>query len=392
MTLRRIFTLEPASQNCGSVQPREGLRVWKAVVLCAFLVQLIEDVPASSSNTALVQGRFRPLYGEQLLAARQARDAANVLLEEYKRLHLGPPLTAFRNELKHSEHAYRSEQEAGDFERVVSAFEDIVKKYEGTEIAAYAQLRLCEPYKYRGDARRAINQAKLTAKTFAGTRYEAKAYMTTGNIYLQHLHDPAKAVAWFERIPKPATDSNDGVVRPSEYNEAHVLYLSAQQQMAKCEIKLGKATDAIERYEQLSGHYPQFKAHLDDALRTELDYDLYDRFEVDRTQMLDYVMEPTPFVSEPPPALQGLAKAGTRRSPEDSSVGQTNAKTAIEPNAVVGRALLAQSDTSAEQAARQFPVLATIAIALIAMLVIGLLIFRRFKLTKEVMSPMAKNQ
>lgn len=253
-------------------------------VSCPLRAAALSDVDGTAQHK---NWQIRNLYGKELTAARQARDSADALFEEYKRLYPCPVV--------------KSAEESRDFKRVMAAYGEAIKQYEGTDIGAYCQLRRCEPYKYRGEFRRAIEQAQTAAADYAGTAYETRAYFAIATLYLQGLHDPQGAIPWFERIPQPSSTDPERVVGPQEYNEDHKLYLSAQQQIAKCEIALGRGIGAQERYARLSTSYPQFKEHFSDVLRFEQESDLYNRFGVDDAHLLDYVMESYPSRSVPAP-------------------------------------------------------------------------------------------
>jgi tetratricopeptide (TPR) repeat protein len=260
-----------------------------SLVLCLLLFPAV--ILAGENDANQIEYRqLRSLSAEELQEADKARDDADKMLAEYKRIYR---ISRSRYpKIRPNELANMpiSKQQIRDFERSASAYKEIVDKYEGTEIAAYTQLRLCEPYRYMGQYQEAVSQAQKAAEIFVGTIYETKAYHRAGMIYLQDLREAQRAADWFEKITKPANNKTNGAVTTEKNDQNHWLYLSAQQQIAKCEIQLGKAKNAIKRYEELAERYPQNKATLDHDLEFELNADMRQRFKVQRIDFLADLM------------------------------------------------------------------------------------------------------
>lgn len=176
-----------------------------------------------------------------------------------------------------------------DSEEVEQAYKNVIKKYPQTEIAAYSGLRLSGFYSYQTEHERAIEQAKEVAIQFHGTALENNANFTVGLQYLQAKNDPHEASNWFKKIRKPS-DLNK--VDSQHYNEAEKLYLSSQQQIAKCEFKMAKAAYARRRYERLMERYPQFKTELENFQKAESIADMERRMNLDLAAMRHEVIHP----------------------------------------------------------------------------------------------------
>ena len=237
-------------------------RAWVAssVMLDAVLVlvsPLIAEEPTSQHAI-----RIRELRGRELQEARAASDAADQMRAAFESAYPWKPSDA-RSENASPASAAAQEEFAG----VEAAYKEVMDKYAHTEIAAYCGLRLSGLYKYRRDTTRAVDQAKDTASQFAGTSYETNALFTVGLIYLQSLHDPRQAAEWFKKIPKPSAAD---IVGRDQYDEAEKLYLSAQQQIAKCELAMGRRAYADRRYERLASRYPQFRTAIEQTRTSQL--------------------------------------------------------------------------------------------------------------------------
>jgi len=197
-----------------------------------------------------------PLRGEKLLAARKARDHADRTRAAYEQRHRTP--------------VSRSAAEAKAFQEAVTAYEAAINDYPGTEIAFYCRQRLGGLYGYRGELDNQLALLKATAAKFAGTPLGPKACVSLGLHYLQGRHDPAAAIPWLERVYFPGGGRADRAVPGDKYNEGHVLFLSAQQTMAKCEIRLGRPAKAAVRYAALIRRYPQYEESLSRAHEFEM--------------------------------------------------------------------------------------------------------------------------
>jgi len=147
---------------------------------------------------------------------------------------------------------------------VARAYKEVIDRYPHTEIAAYCALRLSGFYQYQGKFDEALELSAKTAGEFAGTLEGFEAAFNTGLIYAQARHEPAEASKWFARIPKPN--------KPADvpYDEADKLYLSAQQQLTKCELALGRDGQAEARASDLTQTFPQHGQELDRSFRFEV--------------------------------------------------------------------------------------------------------------------------
>ena len=103
-----------------------------------------------------------------------------------------------------------------------------------------------------------------TATEFADTPEGIKAVFNTGLIHLQARHDPAEASKWFARVTKPAKPAG------ALYDETDKFYLSAQEQLIKCELMLGLDGQAEERAKKLKQVFPQYAGEVARSYQTEL--------------------------------------------------------------------------------------------------------------------------
>jgi tetratricopeptide (TPR) repeat protein len=170
----------------------------------------------------------------------------------------------------------RSADEQQAFDAVVSAYELVLKSYGGTESAASCQLHLAALYTYRGQPDEALEMLEEAARCYAGTPYNTRVVSTLGLHYLQGLRDPERAIPWLQKVePPPGADEN-GAVPAAAYNEAHKLYLSAQESIARCETQLGKPELAEQRSEALGLRYPMHREYIMQAYQSGLESALSD--------------------------------------------------------------------------------------------------------------------
>jgi hypothetical protein len=157
----------------------------------------------------------------------------------------------------------------GPFEReadeIVRAYEELIERYRGSEIAAYATMRLAGFHQQLGRFDEAAKLHGAAASEFAGTSQEARIAFNTGLTHAQGRNDQVEAMKWFAQVPKPENAST----RP--YDEALKLYHSAQEQLIKCELKLHHDKEAKERAERLKVELPRYSAAIDRFYQFELD-------------------------------------------------------------------------------------------------------------------------
>jgi hypothetical protein len=148
---------------------------------------------------------------------------------------------------------------------VARAYQDVIDRYPHTEIAAYCALRLSGHYKFQQQHDKARELTEQTAIDFAGTSQGNKAVFSAGLFHLQTRHDPAEAIKWFCRIPKPAKPAG------GPYDEDDKLYLSAQEHLVKCELALRQDAQAKQRIDDLKQAYPQYAGELSRSYQFEVD-------------------------------------------------------------------------------------------------------------------------
>lgn len=225
--------------------PRRGLRwgvgcqaLWAAFALSA--AALAPAQALAGEDAAPPRARLRRLRGQERRAASDSRNLADQLRADYQRAYRG----------RHP----KKEGEAAAFQEAEAAYKEVPKKYPGTEIAAYCHLRLSGLYKLRRDYKAAEALLKQMARLYAGTSYEAQAYFSMGLTELQARHDPAAAIPWLEKVLPPG----------------HKLHYSAQLQLIKCEVRLGRPAKADERRETLTTIYSQYERQINSHFRFEL--------------------------------------------------------------------------------------------------------------------------
>jgi len=218
-----------------------------------------------------------------------------------------------------------SPEAQAEFDKVVSAYQEVLKKYPNTEIAAYTGLRLSGLYKYKRNLTKAVEVAKDVSERFAGTEYGTKALLSVGLNYLQSQHNPKEAIKWFRKVPRPT----DGVVSPEEYNEAQALYLSAQQQIAKCELALGRSAHADRRYERLAERYPRYKEEIQRTRTRETRIETKRRGGIDPEPLLNERIASDPMFSGETPGSASSALAANE-SPRAASAVRRDETAATE--------------------------------------------------------------
>jgi hypothetical protein len=211
-----------------------------------------ERLSRALSAGPVPQGKtpLRTLQGQQLQADWAARDRADRLRAQY--------------EAKHRDRQWlpKGPAEVEDFAEAMFAYREVLVLYSQTEVAGYCHQRLAGLYQFRGDRQRARKQLEEMAALFRGTKFEADAWFSLG---LAYQHDPDKAdqmLALMEKVPFPGGADDKGAVPDKAYDDAHVKYLSAQQQAAKCEIVLKRLDQAHRRYLALAQRYPQYKDNI----------------------------------------------------------------------------------------------------------------------------------
>jgi len=221
--------------------------VFIAVSVVLWLVLLVAD----GLGTEAVP--LKKLRNKDESAAREARDSADRMRGDLEGRISGPP--GIRQQMSQEE----IEAESAKIEQ---AYQDVIERYPHTEIAAYCAGRLSGFYVFRGKVDKAVELMEKTAKEYAGTSAGNKAVFEMGLIHAQTKHDPAEAIKWFSRISKPDSD---------EYGMNDKLYLSAQQQIAKCELKLRQDSEAQDRTAKLKETYPQYAQELERSYQFEVD-------------------------------------------------------------------------------------------------------------------------
>ena len=308
---------------------RRGVRLWLPCALgLAALGFLVGRLPAQESPVP--GGKMRTLSGKDLQEAWEAMRRVEGLHNEFGARYPWQP-SGVRGQTR----LPTAPEAAEERERIVSARKEIMEKYRGTDVAAYCALRLTGFYKYCRELDKAVDQAKEVAREFAGTPYEVKAHFSLGATYLQSLRDPREAAKWFARIPRPGTAET---IDPAHYDEAAKMYLSAQKQIAKCELEMGKPDRAARRYERLEGMFPQFKEELAQAHEFERRVDAQRRTGLDPESVLENRIYMDPLFGLDAAEASGLAEEPQLDSRTPRPVSQAVAAGSSQQDVVAGPA------------------------------------------------------
>ncbi|MCP4535914.1 MAG: hypothetical protein GY832_02110, partial [Chloroflexi bacterium] len=202
---------------------------------------------------------IKKLWGKNRSAAISARDRADLMRAKLEEQLSGPP----------QERAERLELSQGQVDaevaEVVQAYQEVIDHYPHTEIAAYCAVRLSGFFVFMGKADEAAGLMQQTVREFAGTSEETRIIFELGLIHAQSRHDPAEAIEWLSRIPKPEETAN------GQYGEDHKLYLSAQEQLVKCELALEQDAGAKQRVDHLRKVFPQYAEDVERFHQFEVD-------------------------------------------------------------------------------------------------------------------------
>jgi hypothetical protein len=155
----------------------------QAKIWLAKLTPALSPAPVRTSDAAPV----RTLSSEVYAQAVQSRDRGDRLCAKYQAANRPGPC---RND------------EA--FLQAALAFKEAIERFGGTEIDAYCRSRLAGLYQYVGRTDWTIRVTEEKARAFAGTQFETDAYISLALTYLQACHNPAKALAWYEKAQAPS--------------------------------------------------------------------------------------------------------------------------------------------------------------------------------------------
>jgi tetratricopeptide (TPR) repeat protein len=258
------------------------------VILLAAACVLCIEARLCAQGEATGSRKLPEMKLEDRNAGFVALENADNLFSKYKAMHSTP--------------VFRSEKEKAGFQKVLSAYETIIRKYPNSEIEANARRSLFYVYQHRGDGKLAIEQIETIAKSFAGTKYVWGAYHGVATYYL-NCNAPAAAIPWLEKIPLPKVSRpgpnrrirKDGGAWTAEderrrrplykTREAYIgtmgPWVLAMKRRAKCEILLGKPDAAAGRYEKVMKIFPENRAELERELCDEVRRPLGERHKRD---------------------------------------------------------------------------------------------------------------
>lgn len=179
--------------------------------------------PAAQRTPLPPVGQVRQLQGQEYSAAVDARDNADQLRAAYENA---------RSRQRRAQAAPPPAANDPEFDHVVAAYRQVIVNYPGTQFEHDCRLRLAGAYQYRGQFDRTLEETKQNAERFAGTKLGMESLQAVALTYLQALHDPAQAAAWFDRLKSAA-----GTLRDED--ERLKWQVAATQGLARCETERG---------------------------------------------------------------------------------------------------------------------------------------------------------
>lgn len=230
--------------------------------LCVCEIGITADAPPPKVRPA------RTLTGRDLQSARARRDEADKLWGEIQkdlvqlRLHKAGDLALERSDGKPVRPEVRVQRQR--IEQVHALFQSVIDEFPRSDIASYCASRVSGIYQRLGESDEAARFLEEMAAQFAGTSEGDHLNFDVGLIHAQARQDFARARAVFARIPQPTPGDPD-------FDRRAKLYLAAQEQSAKCELKLGEIQQADERIRKAKSALPQFEAELDQFHQFESD-------------------------------------------------------------------------------------------------------------------------
>jgi hypothetical protein len=209
----------------------------------------------------------KKVTGQELTSAKQARDQADRMWSGLRReVRAARSGNAGNPEIK-ATNAQSPEAVAlqSRVDEVIDAYRTVIKKYPGTDIAVYCELRLSGVYQQLGKPDKAVEVLEKAADEFAGTHEGINVALNLGLIEAQGRHDPVAATKWFNKVPLPKDTADPA------YESMVVLYFSSQQQLIKAELDRGLQSDAEARVKKFREDLPKQADELDRFYKSEME-------------------------------------------------------------------------------------------------------------------------
>jgi len=207
----------------------------------------------ASARPAGSAAPVRVLRGDEYAEAARARNHADLLRAALEREMSEARIRAAD--------AQRDESVTEDYgqqaDEVIRAYQQVIARYPHTEIAAGCAVRLAGFYQQLRRFDEAAQLLATSALEYQGTYQGTRISFNAGLIHAQARDDQLEAMQWFARIPKPSDPSDPN------YQDALKLHLSAQEQLAKCELKLGQVQQAERRITDLKRIHPEHSDEVD---------------------------------------------------------------------------------------------------------------------------------
>jgi tetratricopeptide (TPR) repeat protein len=215
-------------------------------------------VVALAGGTDLRADPLRRLKADDYRNAVNARNRA-----DEQRARIEQQITSDRNKAGPEKADPKMAREtAGD---VIRAYQAVIERYPHTDVAADCATALIGVYQFVGDFDEATKLAEQTANEFAGTRLGGRTAFNAGLVHASARSDPAEAIKWFSRVPKPIKRLGG-----LDYDEDDKYYYAAQQQLIKCEVQLREDEAAKARAARLKESMPQYTDQIDRELVVEV--------------------------------------------------------------------------------------------------------------------------
>lgn len=213
-----------------------------------FLIALLthDVVIGQESPDSAPISSTRRLFGTKYQQACDARNNADAMWARLEKQQLSP------KEISESQ-----------VTEITSAYKQVIDEFPHTDVAAYCATRLSGFYQRLGRFDQATQLLEQTAQDFDGTYEGIKARFNAGLVHAQARHDPAEAKGHFTQVLQPTNPAD------AHYDDAMTLFLSAQEQILKCELQLGREAQAREHLTDLKKTLPEMQGELDSFFETE---------------------------------------------------------------------------------------------------------------------------
>lgn len=241
---------QSASRSIFHLVPRQSI-LRSVVAICMFVGCAYGTARGADFRPLRKLSRIEKSAADN--ASRRADDQWSVILKQMKSDGMITVAGLQRHRTEHSPQWVAAKKLAAE---VKHAYLEVINKYPRTEFAAYCVLQLSGVHEQFGEMDESLEVLKQFQSDYDGTYQGMQFQFTIGLHQSQARNEYAKAREAFSKVEMP--NSAD-----PHFGEAKVLYLSAQEQMVKCELKLGEETQASDRVNRLKRDLPEFTDELE---------------------------------------------------------------------------------------------------------------------------------